>query len=76
MNSLMSVSSVTVYSLSCLNSCLNQDSRLNSSVFTLSRMLSRIRIIMIQFDSFANASESLPVANEPIFAHEQPSVRC
>ena len=43
--------------------------------FTLSRMLSRIRIIMIQFDSFANASESLPVANEPIFAHEQPSVR-
>ena len=38
-------------------------------------MLSRIRIIMIQFDSFVNASESLPVANEPIFAHEQPSVR-
>ena len=52
---------------------VSQDSTL--AFFTLSRMLSRIRIIMIQFDSFANASESLPVANEPIFAHEQPSVR-
>ena len=52
---------------------MSQDSTL--AFFTLVRMLSRIRIIMIQVDSFANASESLPVANEPIFAHEQPSVR-